>query len=184
MKYPKQTDLLIAPPNIPDKRFRRSVLMLTHDHRGGSFALCLNHLTDLTLRDIAVELGFETSMNFPIYWGGPVNPNTVWMLHSSDWSCEQTVEINDQWSMTSNVKMFESLADGEFPRHFRFMMGFCSWSRGQLQCELDGLPPWSHNNSWLIAENPGPEWIFEHPVETLWETATTLSSHQAVDSWL
>lgn len=184
MIKPKSSDLLIAPPHIPDPRFRKSVIMLTHDHRGGSFALCVNRITEHSLQDIVSELGIDTEMNFPLYWGGPVNSNTVWMLHSSEWEIDHTVTISEEWSMTSNIDMFKYLAEGKFPRHFRLMLGYCSWSKGQLQSELEGHPPWNHNNSWLIAENLGPEWLFDQPVELLWESCTTLSSHQAVDSWL
>jgi len=184
MQKPKATDLLIAPPHIPDPRFRKSVLLLTHDHRGGSFALCVNRPTEHTLQDIVDELGIDTALNFPLYWGGPVNANTVWMLHSTEWSCDHTVEINEEWSMTSNIEMFQDFANGNFPKHFRLMLGYCSWSKNQLQSELEGMAPWNHNNSWLIAENLGPEWLFEQPVELLWDNATTLSSHQAVSSWL
>ena len=184
MQKPKATDLLIAPPHIPDPRFRKTVLMLTHDHRGGSFALCVNKPTEHTLQDIVEELGIDTALNFPLYWGGPVNANTVWMLHSTEWSCDHTVEINEEWSMTSNIEMFQDFANGNFPKHFRLMLGYCSWAKNQLQSELDGMPPWNHNNSWLIAENLGPEWMFEQPVELLWDNATTLSSHQAVANWL
>jgi putative transcriptional regulator len=181
---PKSSDLLIAPPRIPDPRFKKSVLMLTHDHKGGSFALCVNRPTEHTLQDIISELGINTNLNFPLYWGGPVSPNTVWMLHDAGWSCEHTVPVTDEWAMTSNVEMFVDLANGNFPKHFRLMLGYCSWGKNQLQSEIDGMPPWNHNNSWLLAENLGPEWLFEQPVELIWDSATTLSSHQAVSSWL
>jgi hypothetical protein len=36
----------------------------------------------------------------------------------------------------------------------------------------------------LTAQNLGPEWLFEQPVDELWSNVITLSSHQAVDSWL
>jgi len=181
---PSATDLLIAPPTIPDPRFRKAVLMLTHNHRGGSFALCVNRPTEHRLQDFADELGFSTNMDFPIYWGGPVNSSTVWMLHDTSWQCEHTVPINDDWAMTSNLEMFHTLADGDCPKNFRLMLGYCSWGRNQLNSELEGLPPWKHSNSWLIAHNLGPEWLFDQPVDMLWEHATTLSGHQAVDSWI
>ena len=183
----KPTDLLIAPPSIPDPRFRRTVMMLTHDHDGGSFALCLNKPSRYICKDILQNLDNlqDLDVQFPMYWGGPMSPGTVWMLHSSEWRIEErTVEINEDWSMTSSESMFVSLADGDCPRQFRLMFGFCSWSPGQLESELKGAPPWNPNHSWLLAANPGAEWIFEQPVEDLWENATTLCSHQAVDSWL
>ena len=181
---PTSGDLLIAPPGIPDKRFHRSVLMLTHDHDGGAFALCVNKPSHYTLIDVLEDIGVEANLNFPLYWGGPVSPTTIWMLHSSEWSTEHTVPVNDDWSMTSNVEMFHCLADGDFPLHFRIMFGYCAWSQGQLRAELTGREPWNVRHSWLVAQSPDGEWLFEQPIETLWEEATQLSSNQAVDSWL
>lgn len=85
--------------------------------------------------------------------------------------------------MTSNEKMFYMLEANNQPLHFRLVFGFCSWAPSQLEAELRGLPPWNPKHSWLVAKNPGPEWLFEQPVENLWDNATTLCSHQAVDSW-
>lgn len=158
--------------------------MLTHEHRAGSFALCVNRETGHTLKDLLDGTGIDTNFNFPIYWGGPVNQSTVWMLHSDDWSIRETVPLPNGWAMTSNSNMFSKMSDGPLPRHFRIMFGFCSWGENQLRCELEGLGPWKKEHSWLVAKNLGPEWLFETPVDSLWESATTLCSHQAVDSWL
>jgi putative transcriptional regulator len=178
-------DLLIAPPGIVDERFANTVIMLTHDMARGTFALCVNKPTDYTLQDILDEVGVDINLNFPLYWGGPVSPGTVWMLHDSEWECgEHTEQINDEWSMTSNIAMFELMAQGDYPQHFRMMFGYCSWTRGQLQSEINGDPPWTKRHSWLVAQNPGPEWLFDEPIDGLWHTATALSASQAVDSWL
>lgn len=167
--------------------------MLTHSHEAGSFALCVNRASNYTVQDLvdqaqvelSIDLEIDCDLRFPLYWGGPVSPSTIWMLHSSEWHLDDiTVIIDDQWSMTSNVKMFHRLADGDMPREFRIMYGYCSWAPGQLENELRGQAPWRPEQAWLIARNLGPEWLFEQPVESLWENATTLSSHQAVDSWL
>lgn len=181
---PKDGNLLIAPPTIPDTRFRKSVLVLTNDNLRGSFALCINKPTNHTLKDLLEDTGIETELNFPLYWGGPVNPNTIWMLHSSEWSCAHTVPINDDWSVTSHMSMFHHLADGDYPEHFRLMYGYSSWAQGQLKAELRGTAPWNPAHSWLVAENPGPGWLFEQPVEDVWMNSTELSGHQAVDTWL
>lgn len=186
MITPSSTDLLIAPPNIPDRRFRNAVLMLTHDHDAGSFALCVNRPTEHTLRELLDDAGLEMglTLDFPLYWGGPVSPSTIWMVHSSEWGTPDSVEITEQWSMTSNVEMFRRLSQGDCPQHFRVVFGYCSWAPRQLECELKGLGPWRKDQSWLVAHNLGPEWLFEQPIEDLWSSVVTLSSHQAVDSWL
>jgi putative transcriptional regulator len=186
IEMPNEGDLLIAPPNIPDTKFRNSVLLMTHDDKGGSLALCLNKPSEYTTSDILdkLDLGFEMNLNFPLYWGGPISPTTVWMLHERGWEMEGTIDINNEWCMTSSMKMFAHLADGDMPNHFRLLFGFCSWAPEQLKAELRGMPPWSKRHSWLVAKNPGPEWIMEAPVDELWRLTTELSGHQAVDDWL
>lgn len=180
------TDLLIAPPAMPDPRFRNSVLMLTHNNDGGTFALCVNRPTGFTLDEILEDsdLRVDNAPRIPVYWGGPVSANSLWMIHSPDWVSEGTVMISSAWAMTSSEEMFHNLADGDCPRYLRMVMGYCSWAPDQLHQELNGLGPWKRQHSWLVAQNLGPEWLLEQPAEDLWASATTLCSHQAVDSWL
>jgi putative transcriptional regulator len=177
-------NFLIAPPNMTDSRFQKSVMLLTHHTEVGSFALCMNKPTSYTLSDIAKELGLENLPHFPLFWGGPVTQSSIWMVHSPEWNSEGTISINDSWSVTSNHSMFYHIADGDAPRYFRFVHGFASWAPGQLEAELRGNPPWTSKSSWLVTQDPGHEWILECPEENLWEHATELCSSQAVKNWL
>lgn len=178
------TDLLIAPPSMLDHRFKEAVIMLTHHTRAGSFGLCVNRPSQYTLRSLQDELPVELDIDYPVYWGGPVSPGTIWMLHSTDWTCDHTIEIDQDWAMTSNTSMFYHIADRDLPEYFRIMYGYCGWSQGQLLAELEGTRPWTHNHSWLTARNPGPDWLLEWDHDLLWEQCTELSSRQAVNSWL
>lgn len=180
------TDLLIAPPNMPDPRFRDSVLMLTHYDHAGAHGLCVNRPSGWNLREILQDSDCDIDClpPVPVYWGGPVSHNSIWMLHSTDWVCSRTVMITSVWAMTSSEEMFHCLAAGDAPRQFRLLMGYAAWGSGQLEQELEGQGAWRKEQSWLTAHNLGPEWLFEQPVEDLWSNVVTLSSHQAVDSWL
>lgn len=182
----RATDLLIAPPAMPDPRFRDSVLMLTHHETQGSFALCVNRVTEYTLVDVLdhSNISVDSAPRVPVYWGGPVSAQSLWMIHSAEWHCEGTVMITNLWAMTSSEEMFHCLAVGDVPQQFRIVMGYAAWSPGQLAAELIGQGPWRPEHSWLVAQNLGPEWLFEQPVEDLWANVVTLSSHQAVDTWL
>lgn len=180
------TDLLIAPPNMPDPRFRDSVLMITYFSDSGAHGLCVNKHSGFSLDEVLndSDLTVENVPQLPVYWGGPVNQNSIWMLHSTDWVCDRTAMISTAWAMTSSAKMFERLLAGDYPKHFRLLIGYASWAPGQLDHELLGVGPWRKENSWLTAHNLGPEWLFEQDIETLWANVVTLSCHQAVDSWL
>lgn len=177
-------DVITAPPTMQDLRFRRTSLLITYHDLDGSLALCLNRPTNHTLEKISSEIGLTQPLKFPLYWGGPVSQGTIWMLHSPDWGLENTVTVNDVWSLTSNEQMFWAAQNGDLPRYFRFFHGFCSWQAEQLDKELRGVPPWSHKSSWLIVDQPDAETMLEMPVEELWQHCLNLSGQQAVDSWL
>ena len=103
-----QGDVIVAPPTMRDPRFRRSALLITYHDLDGSLGLCVNQPTSHTLDKISSEVGLDVKLNFPLYWGGPVSPGTIWMLHSPEWQLGNTISINDQWNLTSNEQMFWS----------------------------------------------------------------------------
>jgi len=64
------------------------------------------------------------------------------------------------------------------------LAGFASWMPGQLEMELKGAPPFSKNSSWLTVEKVDPEWVFNTPIEELWNDAVALCGSEAVERWL
>ena len=178
--------LLIAPPAMTDGRFAKSVLLLTHNNQHGAFAICLNKPSRHTAESIREELNIDTDTNLPfqLYWGGPVNHGSIWLVHDNSWKIENTMHVNDEWRITSDESMFHHMADGDLPRTFRLAFGYASWAPGQLDMELSGQPPFSKRSSWVFTEKVNPEWLFETPVDELWDRATKLASTQAIDSWL
>jgi putative transcriptional regulator len=177
-------DLLVSPPAMIDSRFEKTVLLLTHHGEVGSLALCVNRLTEHKVNDILKELDLKLEKNFPLYWGGPVNPSTIWMLHSKEWRVNTTISINENWSLTSHVTMFHRLKDDDVPKKFRIFFGQASWSPGQLRGELEGDPPWNKSHSWLIVKNPNPIWLMDTSAKNLWIEATQTCGEQAVEKWL
>lgn len=181
----KPGDLLIAPACMPDPRFRNAVMLLTHDTSQGSFALCLNKPTGRTVNEILEDQkDLMVELKMPLYWGGPVNPQTIWMLHDAGWESEYSISINDHWSMTSHASMFDDIANGLHPNYFRVFTGFAAWGVGQLDMELAGRQPWRPESSWLIADTVEPAWVCEQAETDLWSSAVELSARQAVGQWM
>ena len=181
---PAQGGLLIAPPGLPDPRFKKTVMLITRNNKAGSLALCVNRITQYTVKDVLADTGLNLDLNIPLYWGGPVDVTSIWMLHSSEWQLDSTMHINDDWSITSNISMFHHISDLDTPKYFRLMFGQASWAPGQLTAELRGMPPWNPNHSWLLADEITPEWLFEQPEDSLWVNCTEMSGLQAVSHWL
>lgn len=179
-------DLLIAPAAMRDPRFYKSVILITHHHNEGSYGLCMNRPSGYAVQDLVeeAELELDCELNMPLYWGGPVQPSTVWMLHCPDWSTEHTIHVNQHWSITSHAEMFFHLADQDFPRYFRIFHGYSGWAPGQLTMELNSQGPWARQSSWLTASQVDPEFILEQDESQLWTATVELSARQAMDHWL
>jgi putative transcriptional regulator len=177
-------DLLISPPNIIDPRFHKTVLFVTHHAASGAFALCVNKPTTHTLKDIIEPLNLELDHDCMLYWGGPVSPTTVWMMHDNSWAVENTIRVNSDWSITSNLGMFHKMAQGQWPQRYRIMFGHASWAPGQLDRELEGREPWDHDSSWLVVKDPDAAWLYDQKPHALWNSGCGICSQQTVNSWM
>lgn len=180
----KTGSLLIAPPKMPDKRFTETVNLVTHYGKDNAFALCTNVRTSLFVTNITTELGIKSCDKIPIYWGGPVDPNTIWMVHDSNWSCKGTAQCNEKWSLSSSTDMIYEIANNNRPEYYRIFSGHCAWGKDQLNREIAGKSPFNKNNAWLIADNPGLEWLFKTKVDSLWYESTLVCAEQTVKHWL
>jgi putative transcriptional regulator len=176
--------LLIAPPKMTDGRFVKSVILVTHHNSAGTFALCLNKPTRNDLKEFSRDIGLDKELPFSLYWGGPVNQQSLWMIHDNNWENEHSMIVTDKWRVTSNESMFHHLADGDAPRNFRLVFGFCSWAPGQLEMELAGTFPFTRSSSWLILPNSNPEFVLETDPSKLWKTSVELCGQQAVNNWM
>jgi len=105
------------------------------------------------------------------------------MLHDNAWSIENSLPVNDDWSVTSHSDMFEKIVNGCSPDRFRIFYGHAAWGPGQLEGELRGEEPWRQEHSWLIVNDPDPDWMISD-IEHLWSTGCSISGQQAVESWL
>lgn len=180
----QQGDCIIAPPKMTDSRFSKSVIMLTRLGDHGSQGFVINRPTDHGVNTLIEDTGLTLDENYCLHWGGPVNVNTVWMLHDPSWQLEQTMQINDCWSMTSHRNMFDALKLGHRPQRFRIFYGFAAWGMDQLENEIQGEYPWSRDSSWLILRNPDQHWISERDGEEQWTDSITFSTNQTVSGWL
>jgi putative transcriptional regulator len=178
-------DLLISPPGMPDHRFNKTVMFVAN-HSNTSMAFCLNRKTKFNLSNVLSEINLNINLDndTQLYWGGPVFTNTVWLLHDNTWQHDASIEINKHWSMTSHQSMFNDIAQGNLPDRYRIFFGCASWGPGQLESEIEGEPPWSKNQSWLILNNPDPDWLLTCEIDDLWIYSTDLCSKKAVDQWI
>jgi putative transcriptional regulator len=153
--------LLLAEPFMWDPNFKRTVtLVCENDKENGTFGFVLNRPMEMKLHE-AIQ-GIK-KFNARLYYGGPVELDTLHFLHRLGNDIEGAVEICEGLYWGGNFKMLKHLINsGKVkPSDFRFFLGYSGWSTGQLDEELK-------EQSWII-HDVQPEHIFNTEAEDLWK---------------
>jgi putative transcriptional regulator len=177
-------DCLIAPPNMPDARFSNAVILIFDHDSEGSLGLIVNKSTQHTISELTDSSEYPRVGDRPVNWGGPVHPNVVNVLHTSDWKTSKTVSITSDVLVTSDSRMYDYIENSAEPDKWKSFFGFASWAPNQLEGEISGMHPWKKEQSWLILKNPTAEFLFNCDEDRMWDEALLMCSRQAVDSWL
>ncbi len=153
--------LLVAMPQLDDPNFYRSVvLMIEHDARG-ALGLIINQGTEHPCAAITREFGlaWPGHPGDTIRRGGPVEPQSLWMLHDDGWCFDETTQAGDGVAVSRSREALSRMCQAGEQR-LRLFVGYAGWGPGQLEAELaDG--------SWLTA--PGAaELVFDVPIAQLW----------------
>jgi putative transcriptional regulator len=159
---PVQTGkIIISEPFMLDPHFRRSVVLLTEHREDGSVGFILNKMLDIRLNDVMLEF---PHFNAPLFYGGPVQTNSIHYLHNIGDMLEGSTRISSgvywggQWD---NLKFLIESKLVE-PKHIRFFVGYSGWGEGQLAEEMD-------TGSWILGDMHA-NYIFNAQPNTLWRT--------------
>lgn len=153
-------------PQLGDPNFHRSVLLMIEHDTSASFGLVLNRPADLLLSDLFSSLQFEWrgDQRARVSWGGPVEPNSGWMLFgdspSRRFEDEQVSSVVEGVNFGGSMDVFRGIAKAP-PKLLRFFLGYSGWGPGQLEFEIA-------QGAWLSAE-AAPETIFDVPAEEMWD---------------
>ena len=137
---------LLAMPGMGDPRFERSVIyMLAHDNEG-AMGFVVNRPTDgLTLGEVASNLPASVAdtglRNLPVFVGGPVQPESGFVLYADDDKDAHGAAV----SVTQSMDILVQAAEAKGPKHMRLVLGYAGWGPGQLENEIQ-------DNAWLIVE--------------------------------
>jgi len=158
--------LLIAMPQLLDPNFSRSVVLMIEHEEEGSFGLIVNRPSELRLRNIldTVELEWRGDPESVAWWGGPVQPETGWVLHEpiAGLREEDSREIAPGICLSNAPDTLRRLCVAP-PENMRFVLGYAGWGARQLASEMaDG----SWVNSFVT-----PELVFNTAADDMWETA-------------
>lgn len=158
---------LIAMPQMSDPRFTRTVIYMVAHTEDGAMGLVVNRLLEsITFPDLLEQLGLATSRStreIRIHFGGPVETGRGFVLHSTDYCQDATLQVDDLISLTATVDILRDIADGDGPRRCLLALGYSGWGPGQLEQEIQ-------NNGWLNVK-ADEELVFGADLDHRWERA-------------
>jgi putative transcriptional regulator len=153
---------LIADPFLKDPNFLRTVIFLCEHNEEGSFGLVVNRLLPLRISDLLTDL---PNADFPVYYGGPVQTNTLHILHRIPALMEESHMImkNLYWGGAIET-ITELIVQNQLNENdIRFYLGYSGWSTGQLDGEIK-------ENTWLTGKGSN-ELVFMTDPEQCWKKA-------------
>jgi len=156
--------LLVAMPDLVDPNFRRTVVLLVHHDPDGSVGLVLNRPTDVSASDLCETLGigWRGEDEGTIHWGGPVQPNTGWVVAGDDVLADvaEVTAVAPHVHFAGSLEALRRVADLP-PAQLRLFLGYAGWAPGQLEGELA-------QGAWVVAPL-SLQALFEVEAERLWE---------------
>ncbi len=156
---PVKGDLLISEPFLTDLHFRRTVVLLGEHNEEGSVGFILNRLLNIRSNEVVPGL---LDIDFPLFYGGPVEPNTLHFIHTVGELIDGAQPIRNGIYWGGNIELINDLlARGTVqPNEFRFFVGYSGWAEGQLEEEME-------QRAWWIGKAP-TSLIFDDDLEHMW----------------
>jgi putative transcriptional regulator len=156
--------LLIAMPQLLDPNFYRGVVLMIEHQSEGSFGLIVNRPSENRVGELLkpMEVAWRGDPGEVAWWGGPVQPETGWILHEPVDGLEGAREIIPGLHLSSAPDALRVLSASP-PRRIRLVLGYAGWGPDQLSSELA-------EGAWVNSDVTA-DLVFGTPPESLWEVS-------------
>ncbi len=158
---------LLSMPQLTDPNFSRTVVLLCKHNAEGAFGLVVNRPLITTGRVVVnLDPPVETDRELQVWVGGPVEPQSSWMLVGGDLELDEPApghRITSGLTLSASPDLLRRLLDPNPPPRTRLIVGYSGWGPGQLEAELA-------ESAWLMSDVDS-DLIFDTPPERMWEAA-------------
>jgi putative transcriptional regulator len=160
--------MLIAMPGIGDPRFERALILVCAHDREHAMGIAVNRPVEgLTIPDLLERLEVKTTARLEddlVLMGGPVELERGFVLHTSDYRGEFSLDVDGGLALTTTREVLEAMGSHNgHPRRAILALGYAGWGAGQLEREI-------RENVWLTVP-ADEELVFDDDYDTKWSRA-------------
>jgi putative transcriptional regulator len=157
--------LLLAMPGMADPRFERAVIAICVHDENGAVGIGIGHKrAGLRFRALLKQLELDPgeAPDCAVHHGGPVEPGRGFVLHSTDWGGEDTLQVNSGpgalCAMTGTIDVLRAISEGRGPAQWIIALGYAGWAGGQLEEEMT-RPGWftAEGRQGILWDTPSDE---------------------------
>ena len=145
------------------------IAMCVHDENGAVGVGVGHKRAGISFRGLLKQLEIDPgeAPDCAVHHGGPVEPGRGFVLHSTDWGGQDTLQVNGQkgelFAMTGTIDILRAIAEGRGPAKWIVALGYAGWGEGQLDEEMT-------RHGWFAA-NGDPQILFDKPTDERWAAA-------------
>ena len=161
--------LLVATPDMGDPRFAETVIYMVSHDADGAMGLVVNRVLGtgplgLLLETLEIDIEADPDLGeVRLLFGGPVEPERGFVLHSDDFEGESTRIVANGIAVSFGTDALAAMAQGAGPRRSLVLLGYAGWGPGQLESELARA-------DWLVV--PAEKaLVFSDDPASVWERA-------------
>lgn len=128
---------LVARRDMPDPRFRDTVVLVTYPRQGGPFGVIINRPLNMKLSEAFPQYEALKSKQDVVHFGGPVaREGLVFLVRAVKPPPRAARVLQDVWFTMDVEWVDELLARPDPTQGLRVYAGYSGWAQGQLQNEI------------------------------------------------
>ena len=143
---------LVASKKMKDERFEKTVIAMLENDENGSWGLVINKLIGIMPIALLLDPSLSTSeereklykINIPVYWGGPVEVEKIFILHSNEYKSTSTRSYGE-FSISQDYEILFNIANNKGPKKSLVILGYSGWGSGQLEGEME-------RDHWILSD--------------------------------
>lgn len=159
--------LLVARTGMRDARFSGTVIYVVRHDAHGALGLIVNRpFKEIPIALVLSRLGLETKGvrgSIRAHYGGPVEPGSVFVLHTAEYRGEGSHVIADGVALSLDPGVLRAIGTGKGPRRALLLLSYSGWAPGQLEREIE-------SGDW-VAVQADSALVFDDDYDTKWERA-------------